>query len=265
VRLLAPARGARLRSGHPVTVRWQASDADSGAPTVTVEYSPDGGRTYHVLAQSEGAGHAVLPAGMLTASRQGRLRLLATDGFNTTATAPRPVVVGARAPTVTITDPASREPVQGGEELYLQGSAVDDVGRSVPSGRLRWYAGRHLLGTGAMLSAALPAGANSVTLEARATDGVGRATVGVRVHVTTPLFLRFVAPHRLSRRARTLTISVAATEPAVLKLGDQHASVGRNARKVNLRIQPGRSTLNLHFVLSAGGRSSAQDAVITRR
>jgi uncharacterized delta-60 repeat protein len=265
-RLIAPAGGARLRGEKPVTVRWQAADADGGTPSVSVEYSADAGMTYDTVAQAQGSEQVVLPAGVLASSPRARLRLRITDGFNTTVTAARPVVVLPRAPAVTIIEPALQQRVQGGEMLYLQGAAADDGGHSLAGGQLRWFASGHLLGTGAVLSAVLPAGARSVRLVAR--DGAGRtgsATVGLKVQATTPLFLRLTVSRRLSRRARTLALVVAATEPATLRLGKQRRSVGRHAQHISVRVRPGRGILRLRFVLAAGGRSSTQYVAVPRR
>jgi uncharacterized delta-60 repeat protein len=264
--LIAPAGGARLHGEKPVTVRWQAADADGGSPSVSVEYSADAGMTYATVAQAQGSAQVVLPAGILASSPRARLRLRITDGFNTTVTTARPVVVLPRAPAVTIIEPALHQRVQGGEMLYLQGNATDGGGHSLAGGQLRWYSGSRLLGSGAMLSAVLPAGARSVRLVARDRGGrTGSATIGVRVQATTPLFLRLSVPRHLSRRARTLTLVVAATEPATLRLGTQRRSVGRRPHHISVHVRPGRGTLRLRFVLAAGGRSSTQYVAVSRQ
>lgn len=116
------------------------------------------------IAQSDSGNQVIIPRGMLPSSGRARLRLNVTDGFNTTVTAACPVVVAARAPTVTIIDPAPRDTVQGGESLYMRGYAADDHGHAIGNRGLRWYAGRHLLGTGQMLSAIIPADARGVRL-----------------------------------------------------------------------------------------------------
>ena len=264
--VITPAGGARLRGEKPVTVRWNAADADGGSPAVSLEYSADAGATYITVAQAQGSAQIVLPAGVLASSPRGRLRLRVTDGFNTTVTAARPVVVVPRVPAVTIIEPALHQRVQGGEMLYLHGDAADGGGHPLAGGQLRWFASGHLLGTGAMLSAVLPAGARSVRLVARDRAGrTGSATVGLTVKTTTPLFLRLTVPRHLSRRARTLALVVAVTEPANLRLGKQRWSVGRRAQHVSVHIRPGRGTLRLRFVLAAGGRSSTQYVAVPRR
>jgi hypothetical protein len=265
-RLLGPARGARLNGARGVTLRWSAADADGDVPDVSLEYSADGGKTYRTVVQGAGGGRVTLPRNLLAASTRGRLRLRATDGFNTTVTPARPIVVLARRPSVQILEPRSRDRVQGGAALYLQGAGVDDHGRNLSGRRLRWYAGRKLLGIGATLSAVLPAGTRVVRLVARDRAGrVGSASVGIRMQATTPLFLRLTAPARLSRRARTLRVRVASTVPATLRLGSQHHSVGPRPRGVRFRVRRGRSTLRLRFVLQAGRRASAQYVLVRRR
>ena len=248
-----------------MTARWSAADADGDAPGVSLEYSADGGRTYATVSRR---GRATAPsrsrAGCSWPRRAGGCGWRATDGFTTTVTAAQPVVVLPRAPAVTILEPAPGQRVQGGAALYLHGTAIDDRGRTLPGRRLRWNAGRSRLGTGATLSAVLPAGARSVRLVARDRSGTGSAAVRVRARATTPLFLRR-APRPVSRRARTLTLVVAATQPSTLRVGGQRRSLGRSVRRVRVRVRPGRSPLRLRATLAAGGRSSTQYVLVPRR
>ena len=61
--------------------------------------------------------------------------------------------------------------------LYLSGTAYDDSGRALAGERLRWLAGKRVLGSGRTLTVlGLPAGAQPLRLEAR--DGLGRVDPG---------------------------------------------------------------------------------------
>jgi hypothetical protein len=265
VRFLAPGEGARVRGRGLVTVLWLAADADGDPLDVSLDYSTDGGRTFTTVAGGVDRGGVKLPVELLAASTQARLRLRVNDGFNS-ASATVALVVEPRAPLVTILEPGPGQRSQAGSALYLRGGAVDDRGRRIPPGRLRWYAGARLLGAGDTLSAALPAGTRAIRLVATDRSGrSGSASVPVRTQATFPFFLRLDAPRRLSRNARALTLTAASTQPASLRIAGLVVDLGRSARRLSVPVSPGTSALTLRLVLTAGGKSTTQVVVVPRR
>jgi hypothetical protein len=80
--VLAP-RGGHV-CGDSLTVRWQASDADGDALSHVVQYSADDGRTWQALAVDERGTRLTVATGYLAAGDQARIRIVTTDGVNTT-------------------------------------------------------------------------------------------------------------------------------------------------------------------------------------
>ncbi len=265
IAFVSPRPGARVNGGRPVTVRWRAADADGDALQVALEYSADAGRNFRLVAGGADPGRVTLAPGMLDASGRARLRLRVDDGFSTFATRPIAITVAPRAPAVTILDPVPGQRTQSGAALYLHGGAVDDQGRRVPGRRLRWFAGRRLLGHGETLSAAVAAGTRAIRLEAASRSGrIGRATVPIRVRSTSPFFLRLTAPARLSRRARAVRLTVASTQPARLRIGARRYAVGRSASRIVVPVRAGRGRLVLRLGLAAGGKQTVQYLIVAR-
>jgi hypothetical protein len=101
-----------------------------------------------------------------------------------------------------------------------------------------------------------------------ATDSAGRTgseTRPVTVRATTPYFLALKAPGRVPRRARGLTLTVAATQVGTLRVRGRQFKVGRSPRRIRVRVGAGRRTVRLRLTLVAGGGRSQRLVVIPRR
>jgi hypothetical protein len=268
VSVSSPRQGPRIDPRRPLTVRWTAVDADSSdALEATVQISTDGGSSYRSVAGGANTGSATLVARTLAASPQARLRVRVDDGFSVTVSKAVRIVAEHSPPQVTISEPVARQRIAAGSSVYLRGGATDDRGRQIPGPRLRWIAGDgRELGRGQTLSAVLPPGTRSVRLTA--VDAAGRraaASVALQPEATTPFFLRLDAPSKLSRAARSITLRVASTQSARLRIGSRGFSVSPKTTRIRLSIRPGRSKLSLMLVLSAGGKRTEQVVVIPRR
>jgi len=264
-RITAPAPGARV-AGASLTVTWRTNDADPGVREVALEWSADGGRTFAPVFTGPDTGRARVPVHLLAASASGRLRLRVNDGFSDTEATSGRIVVPRRRPRVEILGPPARRAIAAGSVVTLEGAAEDDRGRTIRGRGLRWFAGRRLLGRGEQVSAVLPAGTRTVRLVATDRSGrTGSARRRLRVRASTPFFLRLRAPARLSRRARTLRLVVAATQPATLRVRGRRFAVGRNARRISVPVPAGRRTLRVGLTLSAGGKRSPHTLLVRRR
>ena len=144
--------------------------------------------------------------------------------------------------------------------VLLQGSAFDDADKPLTAKRLRWYDGRRPLGHGARISVqGLPAGTRTIRLVA--TDARGRsatATQRIRVAAVRPQFLLFDAPETVRRTARSVSIRVASTVPATLRIAGRRFAVGRTPRRVTVPIGRGTRALALPVRLSAFGPDHAR-------
>ena len=268
VRVITPHRGAHVGGdARPVTVRWQATDADHDPLLVSLDYSGDGGHTWKTVFTGPNRGRANLPAYFLTHSRDARVRVRANDGFlETAALSGRFVSLGA-APLVSILSPQPRQRISNDASLYLRGTAINDAGRFLKGRRLRWYANRRLLGSGNSISVtALPPRTDRITLQAR--DSIGRtgsATVRIRVVAQAPRFLTLHAQPRISSKARSIRLTITVSLPAVLTIGPHAYRVNRMPRTIVVGIKPGKRPLVLRLRLSAFGRTSTTVLTIARR
>jgi hypothetical protein len=255
VRVTSPRRGQRAGTGGHTVIRWKAADRDHDALTASVDYSANAGRTWVSIYQGPASlGRVTLPSRLLARSSRAMVRLSVNDGFHqTSATSPVFHAVGA-PPTVMITAPTMHARVAAGGNLNLAATAYDDRQRQLPGRRIRWTAGRFVIGTGQTLTADnLPAGHYRLT--ATATDGSGRkgsASVPIVVQPAKPLLRVLKVPRTISRRAKTLKIKAAAVTPVILAVGRHKFLVTRTLSTVSVPVKPARTALSIRLVLRSG-------------
>jgi len=88
--------------------------------------------------------------------------------------------------------------------------------------------------------------------------------VTVRVAAVRPRFTRLDAPATVARRARRVTLRVASTVPATLRIGRLRRSVDQRTSRVTAPLRGRRRTVRLTVRLSSG-RLSTRTAVTIRR
>ncbi len=86
----------------------------------------------------------------------------------------------------------------------------------------------------------------------------------VRVTPVAPQFLAVKSPATLSRRARTVKLTVQSSIVAILRIGSQRFVVDRRARRLTIRVKPGQAPLVLTLTLAAGDRSTVRKIRIAR-
>ncbi len=254
--LVTPRAGARIRGAGSTLVRWRAADADGDALVTTVDYSPDGGRTWTVVAGDIRGTSVRVPNRLLSRAGDGRLRVRAGDGFDVAAATSGRLRVAGASPRVQILRAGRRTRVRADATILLRATAFDDAGRALTGAALRWYAGRRPIARGELATVrGLRPGRTVIRVVA--TDRAGRATQArlvVRVTAPRPRFLVARAPSRIAPRARQVRITVAASAPAVLRIAGRRHRVARAPRTIAVAVRPGRSTLRLPYALrSAGG------------
>ena len=234
-------------------MRWRAKDADGERLRTTIDYSRDGGRSWSVVATDVAGRSARIAARALGASSNARLRIRVSDGFDAAIVVSGRLRSRGAPPLVRIE--SRRRSVRADQLVLLQGSAFDDADKPLTAKRLRWYDGRRPLGHGARISVqGLPAGTRTIRLVA--TDARGRsatATQRIRVAAVRPQFLLFDAPETVRRTARSVSIRVASTVPATLRIAGRRFAVGRTPRRVTVPIGRGTRALALPVRLSAFG------------
>ncbi len=177
-------------------IRWTASDADGDALHFAVLFSRDGKGSWRAL-NFDVTGNAYrVDSAALPGTRDGYVRVLATDGLNTSvAESSRPVQVRDKGPVVAISHPSDGASWPQAAWLSASGSAHDQEDGFLEGGALTWRSDRlGELGHGASVEIAyLPYGKNVLTLAAVDSMGqVGSASVTILVRgpMQFPLLLR---------------------------------------------------------------------------
>jgi hypothetical protein len=185
VNILTPVEGAHWEGAR--TVSWEASDADGDDLTFGVDYSTDNGRSWVPVAAGLTGTTFDLDADSLQGSRDCLVRVIATDGFNSTVAISGVFGVEPHLPRVAITSPPVALP-NGQAILYGDGYDVDEGG-SLPDERLVWTSDRDgVLGTGQVLATTpLAPGPHVITLTVTDSDGnVASATASLNVVIPPP-------------------------------------------------------------------------------
>jgi hypothetical protein len=254
------------------TIRWHGSDADGDPLETAIDYSPDGGASFHRIWVGGNPGRAQFPARYLSRSSRARVRVTVNDGFQTASATSKSFRAPGAAPVVTITSPAQGLRQPNDAPLVLSGQAFDDTGAALTGGRLRWRLGRRVLGTGSDIArAGLPAGRHRIDLLARDGAGrTGRASVVVVLKAAQPLFLSLSAPRGVTRAARSLRLRVSSSLATgllvrVAGVSAQRFAVSRRERTIRVRIPGGRKAVALRLSLGAGGLTRMATLSVPRR
>lgn len=173
VAITAPNGGETL-GGPTVTVTWSASDPDGDPLRFNVQYSPDNGASWEMLAQNISGNSITLDSSNIVAGPQSLFRVWVTDGINTASDQSNgSFTVPNHVPSVEIIEPASTLTVVTSQTLTLQGNAYDVDTGSMQADQLQWSSSIDgVLGNGDVLSVTeLSVGTHIITL--RADDGAG--------------------------------------------------------------------------------------------
>jgi len=175
VTLLEPNGGETWPEKGNVTVRWKAGDTDGPAPSALVQYSPDGGKSWSVVGMGITGTSTKLDASSFPGGNQALIRVCVSDGANTTCdTSDGPFIVPQKGPRVFITSPKEGMSFPKGEQVILQGLAVDREEGSIDDDQAySWSSDRDgALGTGKSLwGIHLSNGRHKITLTASDRDG----------------------------------------------------------------------------------------------
>lgn len=185
VSVLSPA-GGEVFSGSTITVTWSANDADGDPLTFNVQYSPDNGATWEMVAQGLTGSSVVLDAANIVGGQPGqsRFRVWASDGIHTGSGLSGLFTVPNRPPTVNITLPAQNVTVAISQTVAFEADIYDIDQGMLGEGQILWLSSINgALGNGAQLSvASLSPGAHTITVRAMDEHGAqGSDTVLVTV------------------------------------------------------------------------------------
>jgi ligand-binding sensor domain-containing protein len=179
VSVSSPTGGAFSAGSLPLA--WTISDADGDLLAVTVLYSADSGATWTPMETlppaPPGPGAANLPVAGLAGSANARIRVIASDGFQSGEATSAAFTVTAQPPLPYIGAPEAGASVLEGETLYLSGGADDLQDGALMGSALRWRSDREgNLGVGQELPVFLSVGQHTLTLEATNSAGLTAST-----------------------------------------------------------------------------------------
>lgn len=190
VTVTSPTSGAILTGTHPIT--WQASDADGDALTYAILYSPDHKASWLTLATSLTQTQYLVNSQELAGGDNAYLRLIASDGFNTT-TADSPVFAVTRKapqPLIFAPEPDTEFPI--GYQLMLTGDGYDLEDGALLDEHFQWSSDRDgALGSGrSVLVDTLSKGVHVLFLTVKDSEGaLGVATVQIIIRAAPDVFL----------------------------------------------------------------------------
>jgi hypothetical protein len=190
VHLLAPNGGETLAPG--AQVRWRALDNDGDPLSFTVQYSPDNGQTWRLIARRVISDNVTLPSlADLPGSTQGRIRVIANDGFLTGQDdSDATFTVPDSPPLAMILEPVDGAVVPVGDLVILSGLGTDVTDGPLGENSLSWRSDRDgPLGTGKeVFTSTLSPGQHRITLTATDSGGhTGAETINL--YIGTRLYL----------------------------------------------------------------------------
>lgn len=189
VAVLFPDGGETLTAPE-VTILWDGVDLDADPLTYVVQYSGDDGTTWSTLAVDHPAEALTVPRSALPGSAAGRVRVQASDGFDTaTDASDGSFSVANSAPRVWIASPLLNPIFSGGQLLRFAAGALDPEQGELAPAAFAWSSSLDgALATGdrfELAASALSAGTHWITVTATDAEGAA-ATAAIEIHVDVP-------------------------------------------------------------------------------
>ncbi len=159
------------------SVEWVADDLDNDALTFIILYSWNDGTSWLPLAVDQAGSSFLVAPASLPGSGQGtgRLRVRASDGFNSSSAELTGLTVGMRKPPVVYPEsPLDQENARSGVPLYGRALAIDPEDGELPDSSITWTSSLDgLVGQGAEPTlSGLSIGTHVLTVEAVDSDGM---------------------------------------------------------------------------------------------
>lgn len=178
-----------------VTLTWTATDPDNDPLSFDIEYSRNGGVTFHPIQIGVTGNSTELDMDALGGGLS-FFRVTASDGVHLTKASSPPYVVTPKPPNPHIITPGDGAVFQWGQTIHLMGTAYDLQDGMVDDANLIWRLGNTLtsLGTGPAVTLdihALPVGTSEIRLIA--TNSTGQ-TASESIFITIHDELAFPGP-----------------------------------------------------------------------
>ncbi len=186
VTIVTPNGGEVIEPNGLLQVRWAVEDLDGDQTSAVVQYSPDAGETWDAVAMLVGEVTTEIDTANLPGSNQALMRVCVSDGVNTSCDeSDGTFTVPKKSPLAMIISPEQGAFYASGQEVILQGIAIDPEDGSIPEGpSYRWNSSLdRFLGEGRNLwGLPLSIGRHVLTLQVVDSDGqTGSASVEIVV------------------------------------------------------------------------------------
>jgi len=189
VSLLTPNGGEQWGASEEQTITWTGSDPDGDSLTYRLEYSPDGGNSWRLLALDTQETSLTVNTTDLPGGNAVMIRLLASDGLNTSEDFPDGLLtVAAKPPQLYIGNPQDETTLPDGWPVILHAYGTDlEDGPLPPETSFDWASDRDgQMGTGEWLIASsqnMSLGDHVITLTGTDSDGQ-KSTYTTKITVT---------------------------------------------------------------------------------
>ncbi len=179
INLTAP-NGGTFNAGTPINVTWTANDLDSDPLQFALDYSADNGATWEKINPRIIGSSYLWTPGYVTATNTAKVRVRASDGFNTAFATSNPFALTAKAPEAFILSPDNGATLAEGEEIDLQGASLTNSGEN--AGTFTWQINNLTVGNTRTITTPLTAvGVNTITLQVTANALNGSRSITVTV------------------------------------------------------------------------------------
>lgn len=172
VTVVSPNGGETWAAADTYDITWSATDADGDSLSYSVMYSQDGS-DWIPVGGTVTEMQVTVSSGELPGSDMARVRVLASDGVNTSEDQSDDVfTVGRKPPWVSIMSPEDSAILLPGRPILLQGYAYDLEDGVLEGGSLDWSSDRDgPLGVGSPVLVILSPGDHTIKLTAEDSDG----------------------------------------------------------------------------------------------
>ncbi len=255
--------GGETLNGQAATFAWTASDTDGDPLTYEVDYSVDNGSTWKTLAINWTSKTYPVDLTGLVGSTQALIRVIATDGFNSTqAQSAATFTVPPRGPQALISSPDNNHIYVGDQVISLNGMGLDIEDGLLASSRLSWSSNLNgFLGTGSSLpinASTLLEGTHTITLTATdSTALVGSSSINIQVFRTRPVFPAALAagPTGLAFAANFGSGQSAPQTVSIRNSGDGDLTWSATADQswIQLASATGSAPTNLDVIINSAG------------
>jgi ligand-binding sensor domain-containing protein len=172
--------GGSYNAANSIPVSWTAADLDDDPLHFNLDYTPDHGQSWIPVAQHLTGNSFNWTPNFVPPSNAGRLRLRASDGFNTGSATSAPFVLTARPPIALISSPEEGQSFTEGMLLELEGGSITGAGPDL--GSFEWKRGATVLGAGRGIQVTLDqVGSQTFDLKVTADSQSDTASVTIQV------------------------------------------------------------------------------------